>query len=251
MNTDDVFQKAASNFKHHLEDNPYPGRGLVLGCDPNGDFLLLYWIMGRSENSRNRVFTLFDEGLRTEAADPSRLEDPSLIIYNAVCRTHRGFLVTNGDHTDRIHQSLMQGGSFQDSLLTERHEPDSPNYTPRIVGLLDLSSTPPCAELGIIRRSVFSAKLSEHRVFHFPELKPGYGFGITTYQGDGNPLPAFDGPPMLMPLDDGAEQLSVRYWDALDPHNRVALAVMSISSDDAAPFWKICNSRNRVLENKD
>ena len=104
MNIDDVFQKAASNFKRHLVDNPYPGRGLVLGCDPNGAFLLLYWIMGRSEHSRNRVFTLSDGGPRTEAADPSRLEDPSLIIYNADCRTYRGFLVTNGDHTDRLGQ---------------------------------------------------------------------------------------------------------------------------------------------------
>ena len=146
MNIEELYHKADLNFQRHLKKNRYPGRGIVLGVDSGGAPVLLYWIMGRSGNSKNRVFILSEEGiLRTEAADNSLVEDPSLILYNAVKPLGNGFLVTNGDHTDRIAKIINDGGSLYQGLLAEKHEPDAPNFTPRIAGLLHQENSPKIA----------------------------------------------------------------------------------------------------------
>ena len=168
MNIDELAEKAEANFHKHLVENSYPGRGIVIGCDPEGNPVLIYWIMGRSSNSRNRLFNLKPEGgLKTEAADSSLLEDPSLIIYNAVLPSQQGFLVTNGDHTDRILAKMRNGKTFLEAMHDEKHEPDPPNFTPRIAGLMTLVSSELKIELALVCNSSFSSEISEVHYHHF------------------------------------------------------------------------------------
>ena len=249
MNIEDLSEEAELNFRKHLKENCYPGRGIVLGCDSGGNPVLIYWIMGRSVNSRNRIFTLTEEGvLRTEAADSSLLEDPSLIIYNAVLRFGQGYLVTNGDHTDRIAAIMKKGGSFHEALLEEKHEPDPPNFTPRIAGLISQDTSGIKMVLGLVCRSHFTSERSEVHVHHLPLMKPGFGFGITTYQHDGNPLPHFQGNPLILPIQGRNEEVTDRYWNALDSENRVSLAMLRAGSIPASPEWEIRNARNQPNE---
>ncbi|MFN2272572.1 MAG: IMP cyclohydrolase [Anaerolineae bacterium] len=225
----DALQVASQNFERHIRQNSYPGRGLVIGrSSAEGAWLQIYWIMGRSQHSRNRRFVVEGNSMRTEPVDVSLVKDPSLIIYNAMLELPGIYLVTNGDQTDTIVETLQAGGTFDDALGTREREPDAPNYTPRISGMLDFNKQPVEIALNILKGNVVDPELTDRFTFRFAEPPPGRGYCITTYQGDGKPLPPFTGDPLLMPCEGSAEEVLAAYWDALDADNRVSLAVKTI-----------------------
>ena len=227
-NTDLTMELAEINLKQHIVENVYPGRGIVLGRNDENSWIVIYWIMGRSSNSRNRVFTHESGILRTEAADPSLLEDPSLIIYNVMRDVDQRIVVTNGSHTDTICDGLAQGESFYTALYSEKHEPDAPNYTTRISGMIEQSAS--SMSLSRITKSDFSVEQSAHFYYHYNEIAPGFGYCVTTYMSDGNPLPAFEGEPLLLPLKGDAEQIANSYWQMLNPSNRISLFVRELKN---------------------
>jgi IMP cyclohydrolase len=225
----DAQQVSQANFKHHIRQNSYPGRGLVIGRSSVEDaWLQIYWIMGRSQHSRNRRFVVEGSSMRTEPVDVSLVKDPSLIIYNAMLELPGIYLVTNGDQTDTIVETLQARGTFDDALGTREREPDPPNYTPRISGMLDFNKQPVEIALSVLKGNVVDPELTDRFTFRPAEPPPGLGYCITTYQGDGNPLPPFAGDPLLMPCEGSAEEVLAAYWDALDVDNRVSLAVKTI-----------------------
>ncbi len=187
-----------------LRGNPYPGRGIVAGSGR-----VYYFIMGRSENSRNRVFEETEDGIRTRAFDESRVTDPSLIIYHPVRRTERGLIVTNGDQTDTIRDV----GDFRAALMTRSFEPDAPNWTPRISALLRRDGS---FELSILKRAPDGRCVREF--FAYEGCAAGEGRFLSTYRCDGDPLPSFEGEPLAVSLPEPEA-----VWDALDPDNKVAL----------------------------
>jgi len=212
-----------------LARNPYPGRGLVLGRAQADDaWLQVYWIMGRSSNSRNRIFVAEGTSLRTEPFDASRLEDPRLVIYEAMLEVDGVHIVSNGDQTRTVAEALRAGGSFEGALATREREPDAPHYTPRISGILDLRERAPRLALSLLRASPADAAETDRFTFRPALPPPGLGLGLTTYAGDGDPLPPFAGEPLWLPLPGEADEVLETYWQALDPDNRVALAVKRI-----------------------
>jgi hypothetical protein len=227
----DLRERAEANLERHLKRNPYPGRGLVIGRSAGDEsWLLVYWIMGRSASSRSRRFVADGAVLRTEPTDPDTLERPELTIYEAMWDLPSLHLVTNGDQTRTLRDVLARNGSFEDALAAREREPDAPHYTPRIVGLLDLRSAPRLA-LGILKASAADPEESDRFAYRPAPPPPGLGLGLTTYAGDGNPLPSFVGEPLWLPLETGAEATLERFWDALDPGNRVAIAVKAVSRE--------------------
>ncbi len=205
-----------------LLENSYPGRGLVLGVSPDGrQVVQLYWIMGRSENSQNRVFDSQGDRIFTEPANPARVKDPSLIIYNAMrSRAGRLFVVSNGSQTDDVTQEMED--NLLKALRNYQYEPDEPNFTPRITGTFILDSTKYRADIAILRRSPFGVAC-ERALYQYQEIEPGYGYCVTTYQGDGNPLPSFIGEPLLVPIFENVAETTTTYWNHLNPDNRVSL----------------------------
>ena len=230
---------SAKNLQERLARNPYPGRGIVIGRNEQGQWTQVYWIMGRSANSRNRLFACEENILRTQAADPSKVDDPSLIIYNAMRQTEGNFIVTNGAQTDAIYAGLQQGQSFAESLLDWKHEPDAPNFTPRISGAVNR----PAGEvwLSIIKVSPFDEEQSEHHFFRYADVQSGYGYAITTYQGDGDPLPSFEGSPYLLLLEGDAAQIAAHFWENLDEENKISLAVRQIDPQTGEERMEILN----------
>jgi IMP cyclohydrolase len=222
---------ASSDFERSIVHNRYPGRGLVIGRNGGGDWTLVYWIMGRSDNSRNRQFVVEAGVLRTRAFDASRVVDPSLIIYEAMLELPGVQLVSNGDQTRTIHDELSRGGSFESALERRAHEPDAPHYTPRISGMLDLRGSTPRVVLSILRRNPENPDHTDRSFSLLAVPAPGYGRGITTYAGDGNPLPSFTGEPLLLPFAGKGSAILERYWSALDAENRISLAVKTVSAD--------------------
>ena len=216
---------AKANF-NSLKANPYPGRGLVLGRDKSGKYLIqVYWIMGRSENSRNRVFSCEGGRVFTEPADPTKVKDPTLIIYNAMGELEGSFTVSNGDQTDTALTNLLGCTSLYEALVSREYEPDAPNYTPRITGHLTRNGQ---VELGIIKKSQVSARCD--RIFYsYGDVPSGFGYYLTTYSGDGNPLPSFEGAPLLLPINGGTPAtVGGIFWSMLNEANRVSLAVKFI-----------------------
>lgn len=188
-----------------LASNPYPGRGIVVGKD-----VVYYWIMGRSVNSRNRVFVPTDDGIRTQAHDPALLEDPSLIIYRPVRTMGKKLVVTNGDQTDTI----VDAGSFRDGCMAREFEPDAPNFTPRISAVVNEDDS---FEISILKHQANGRCLREF--FAYEGADEDVGYFISTYQGDGDPLPTFAGEPLEVVLP--ADPADV--WRALDADNKVSL----------------------------
>ena len=229
-----------------LKANPYPGRGLVVGLDESGRVLVeVYWIMGRSANSRNRVFEAEGAVVRTAAADPSKVQDPSLIIYNAMRELKGLYVVSNGDQTDTIVQGALAGATMSQALATRLYEPDKPNYTPRISAALSLREGPPLAELSLLKRSAFGMGC-DRQSFRYEAFAPALGWCIATYEGDGDPLPSFQGEPRLMPLAGPAQRIAETYWAALNADNRVALAVKMIDIASGASAVSIINQYQKV-----
>ena len=186
-----------------LKNNSYPGRGIVVGKNR-----AYYFIMGRSQNSRNRIFVETEDGIRTEAFDPSKMTDPSLIIYHPVRRTEQGLIVTNGDQTDTI----ANAGDFRKALMTRKYEPDGPNYTPRISAML--------YDDGSFEMSILKHKDGHclREFFCYEDCPQDKGYFISTYRGDGNPLPSFEGEPIEVDMPSPEE-----VWDALNADNKVSL----------------------------
>ena len=222
-----IKEDAAQNFSRHISENVYPGRGIVLGRNHENSWIVIYWIMGRSSNSRNRIFTQKKTILQTQAADWSIVEDPSLIIYNAMRDLGDFIVVSNGKHTDTICKELEGGKNFYTALRSEKHEPDPPNYTPRISGIINLEEG--SMSLSIIRKSDFSVEHSEYCLYSYPEIAPGYGYCLTTYMGDDNPLQSFKGDPLLLPLHGNLEKIASIYWQELNQDNRISLAVRELT----------------------
>jgi hypothetical protein len=225
----DLLDRAERSFERSIAGNPYPGRGLVMGRSADGaSWLQVYWIMGRSANSRNRVFIGDGSTLRTEPFDAAAVEDPSLILYDAMLELGRAYLVSNGDQTRTVFDALSRGESFERALATREREPDAPNYTPRITGLIDLRGAAPEFALAILKANAADPALTDRHCFRPAPPPPGLGLALTTYRGDGTPLPSFEGEPLWLPLAGAPEAVLARYWEALDAANRVALAVKQI-----------------------
>ncbi len=220
---------AMKNFDVHLRHNPYPGRGLVIGRSSRPDaWLMVYWIMGRSAQSRNRKFVASDGTLRTEPVDASLLTDPSLIIYDAMLELPDVYLVSNGDQTRSIYSEIQAGGSFDSALARREHEPDAPHYTPRISGMLDFRGGEPATTLSILKANPLDPQRTDRFTYRPVLPVAGFGVGLTTYNGDGSPLPSFQGDPLVLPLDGDGEEVLQAYWEALNAENRIALAVKQV-----------------------
>ncbi|HEY4032587.1 MAG TPA: IMP cyclohydrolase [Ktedonobacteraceae bacterium] len=226
---------ATENFETHLQNNPYPGRGLIVGRSSVEDaWLIVYWIMGRSASSRNRRFVAAGTTLKTEPIDTSHMEHPELLIYEAMLELPSIYLVSNGDQTRTIYDALQTGDTFDSALATREREPDAPHYTPRISAMLELQPYPSSLTLSILKANLADPSLTD-RVTYRPATPPqGFGFGLTTYRGDGNPLPSFSGDPLLLPLKGDAESVLDAYWSGLNAENRVSMAVKQIARDGAS-----------------
>ena len=215
-----------------LRANPYPGRGIVLGLDEDGaHWVQVYWVMGRSPNSRNRVLEVEGAEVATAPHDPSKVEDPSHIIYRAMSSFHGWHVVSNGDHTDSVVQHVAAGSTFETALEGCRHEPDAPNYTPRIAGLVRLNGEDTELKLAKIVRDPGDEEHSIHCFYRYAGFVNGFGACIHTYAGDGDPLPPFDCDPYAVPLAGNIDEIADAYWDVLDADNKVALAVKTIHCD--------------------
>ena len=207
-----------------LRGNSYPGRGIVLGR--SGDdrkAVIAYFIMGRSENSRNRIFVETPDGIRTQAHDPAKMQDPSLIIYHPVRVWDGKTIVTNGDQTDTVRDGYQAGKTFRESLQSREFEPDGPNYTPRISGVVYPDGA---YDLSILKSFYGDPACCCRYFFEYAAPRAGFGHFIHTYQGDGNPLPSFEGEPELVSIQAGdAKTLAQEIWDSLNADNKVSLLV--------------------------
>ena len=230
-----------------LESNSYPGRGIILGRSlDNEKAIISYFIMGRSENSRNRVFSRTDDGIRTEAHEPDKMTDPSLLIYHPVRRVEIDgdilHIVSNGDQTDTIKDYLLMGKTYNEALLTRTFEPDAPNYTPRISGLLFPSGS---YMLSILKTLGAPADSCQRSFFNYAGPEPGTAHFIHTYSGDGDPLPSFVGEPAWVKLPTGnPDDMANAIWDALDADNKVSLFVSEIDIASGKETSAIIKNKN-------
>ncbi len=212
-----------------LKGNSYPGRGIVIGKSKDGNYAVTaYFIMGRSENSRNRIFVEDGEGIRTQAYDPSKLSDPSLIIYAPVRVLGNKTIVTNGDQTDTIYELMDKQQTFEQSLRTREFEPDAPNYTPRISGIMHVGHGSYNYAMSILKSSNGNPKSCSRYTFAYENPLDGEGHFIHTYMGDGNPLPSFEGEPKLVGIDGNIDEFADKIWNSLNEDNKVSLFVRYI-----------------------
>ena len=212
-----------------LQENSYPGRGIILGKSPDGKkAVCAYFIMGRSENSRNRVFVTDKDGIRTQAFDPSKMEDPTLIIYSPVRVLGNKTIVTNGDQTDTIYELMDKQQTFEQALRTRKFEPDEPNYTPRISGIMHLDDGKYNFALSILKSDDGDAASTNRYTYAYENPKAGVGRFVHTYIGDGNPLPSFEGEPELVETLDDINDYTNLIWNSLNEDNKVSLFVRYI-----------------------
>ena len=212
-----------------LKNNEYPGRGIVIGRSADGKYAVTaYFIMGRSSNSRNRVFVTEGEGIRTEAFDPSKLEDPSLIIYAPVRVLGNDTIVTNGDQTDTIYEGMAVGKTFEQSLRSREFEPDGPNYTPRISGVMHVENGAYDFSMSILKSDDGDPVCCNRYTFTYDNPASGEGRFIHTYMHDGNPLPSFQGEPKKVELKGDIDSFTDMLWESLNPDNKVSLFVRYI-----------------------
>lgn len=230
------------SLEQELRSNAYPGRGIVIGRTPDGrKAVTAYFIMGRSENSRNRVFVEKDEGIRTQAFDPAKLTDPSLIIYAPVRVLGHDTIVTNGDQTDTIYDGLKQNKTFEQSLRTREFEPDAPNYTPRISGILHVEDGTFHYALSILKSCGGNPKSCQRFTYSYERPLAGQGHFIHTYRGDGNPLPSFEGEPKTVAVSNDMDEFSGMLWNSLNTENKVSLFVRYINISDGRFETRIFN----------
>lgn len=233
-----------------LCENSYPGRGIVLGRSADGEnAVAVYFIMGRSANSRNRVFTAHDGGIITEAADEAKVEDPSLIIYAPVRVLADRTIVTNGDQTDTIYDTMADGSSFSRALRTRTFEPDGPNFTPRISGYIKAGGGKMRMRMSILKSDDGNADSVERFFYEYPQPVAGEGRFLHTYQCDGNPIPSFVGEPVHVALSGSIDELTNAVWNALNPENKVSLFVRYIPLSGGQPETRIVNQYVKVPAN--
>lgn len=227
-----------------LSQNPYPGRGILMGHTPEGDqAVLAYFIMGRSVNSRNRVFAKKGDDFVIEPFDLSLIQDPSLILYQPIRQLGDKIVLTNGDQTDTIVTTLSQGGTFEGALRTREHEPDAPHFTPRISSIMNLADKGSYT-LSLLRAASVKGIGCDRLFFEYAK-KPGLGHLIHTYQHDGNPLPSFTGEPLLVSIPQDIISFAGELWKALHQKNRIALYVRSINLNDGVSKVCIFNTHKR------
>ena len=230
------------NIEQELKENSYPGRGIILGKTPDGTkAVAAYFIMGRSENSRNRIFVEDGEGIRTQAFDPSKLVDPSLIIYAPVRVLGNKTIVTNCDQTDTIYEGMDKQLTFEQSLRSREFEPDGPNYTPRISGIMHIENGKYNYAMSILKSSDGSPESCHRYTFAYENPKAGEGHFIHTYQCDGNPLPSFEGEPKRIQIPDDMEAFTTLLWNSLNEDNKVSLFVRYIDIQTGTYETKIVN----------
>lgn len=231
-----------------LRNNAYPGRGIVIGRTTDGRHAITaYFIMGRSENSRNRVFVEDGEGIRTEAYDPAKLEDPSLIIYAPVRVRGSDTIVTNGDQTDTIYDLMADGKSFEAALETRCFEPDAPNFTPRISGLMQVKDGAFSYKMSILKSDEGRGEGNIRNTFYYDNPAAGEGRFLHTYLGDGNPLPSFEGEPTRVELPETANDIDTftnAVWNALNEDNKVSLFVRYIDVQSGEYETRIVNKHS-------
>ena len=230
------------SLEKELKENSYPGRGIVIGRSADGKkAVTAYFIMGRSENSRNRVFVEDGEGIRTQAFDPSKLTDPSLIIYAPVRVLGNKTIVTNGDQTDTIYEVMDRQLTFEQALTSREFEPDAPNYTPRISGIMHVHDGSYNYAMSILKSNNGDPSSCNRYTFAYENPKAGEAHFIHTYQGDGNPLPSFEGEPVLVELSGTIDELTERIWNSLNDDNKVSLFVRYIKIEDGTWESRIIN----------
>ncbi len=230
------------SIEEELKNNSYPGRGIIVGRSADGTkAVTAYFIMGRSSNSRNRIFVEDGEGIRTQAFDPSKLEDPSLIIYAPVRVLGNKTIVTNGDQTDTIYEGLDRQMTFEQSLRSREFEPDGPNYTPRISAVMHVEGGKYNYAMSILKSNNGNPDSCNRFTFAYNDCPAGEGHFISTYLHDGNPLPSFEGEPKLMSIPDDMEAFANMLWESLNEDNKVSLFVRYIDIATGKYTSKIIN----------
>ena len=230
------------NLEQELKENAYPGRGIVIGESRDGKTAVTaYFIMGRSSNSRNRVFVEDGNGIRTQAFDPAKLEDPSLIIYAPVRVLGNKTIVTNGDQTDTIYEGMDKQLTFEQSLRSREFEPDAPNYTPRISGVLHIENGRYNYAMSILKSNNGNPDACNRYTFAYENPVAGEGHFIHTYMHDGNPLPSFEGEPKLISVPNRIEEFTDLLWNSLNEENKVSLFVRYIDIATGDIETKIVN----------
>ena len=237
-----------------LAGNTYPGRGIVLGVDETGEnAVIVYFIMGRSVNSRNRIFEETEEGIITKAHDESLMTDPHLIIYAPVRALPGGetTIVTNGDQTDTVYDFMKEGKTFEDALRTRTFEDDRPNWTPRISGVVTVKDGKASYKMSILKSDNGDENSVLRYFFDYCQPKAGEGRFIHTYVGDGNPIPSFEGEPEKVTLKGDIEQLALSTWENLNADNKVSLYVSFISLKDGSTDSIIINKHDQELDEEE
>lgn len=233
------------SLEQELKGNTYPGRGIVIGKTPDGTKAVsAYFIMGRSENSRNRVFVEDGEGIRTQAFDPAKLQDPSLIIYAPVRVLGNKTIVTNGDQTDTIYQGMDKQLTFEQSLRSREFEPDGPNYTPRISGIMHIENGKFNYAMSILKSNHGDPASCCRYTFAYENPLAGEGHFIHTYKSDGNPLPSFEGEPKLAGMMDEIDAFTKLLWESLNEENKVSLFVRYIEIASGRYETRIVNKNS-------
>lgn len=223
-----------------ITGNPYVGRGIVIGKSKDGkSAVIAYFIMGRSANSRNRIFAEEGDAVFTKPFDESKVEDPSLIIYAAIRKLGSSLIVTNGDQTDTIYDGLKNGVPFAESLKTREFEPDCPNYTPRISGILYLDGGF-CYEMSILKSADAEGSACNRYTFSYPSIA-GLGHFIHTYVTDGNPIPTFQGEPERVEIPDDIDEFTGKLWGALDEANKISLYVRYVDLETGKETNRLIN----------
>ena len=221
-----------------LRNNTYPGRGIIIGKSEDGEnMVIVYFIMGRSVNSRNRVFIEQECGIRTEAFDPAKLSDPSLVIYAPVRVIDGKTIVTNGDQTDTIYDFIKDGKTFEEALRTRTFEPDAPNFTPRVSGIVENGTY----KLSILKSNNGNPDSAQRFFYEYMEPVAGEGHFIHTYLHDGNPIPSFEGDPTPMELKGDIEAITKEVWESLNEENKVSLFVRTINLKSGEEQTRIIN----------
>lgn len=232
-----VALEASKNLKE-LQKNPYPGRGFIVGKFTDEHVVQVYWLMGRSENSRNRRLAHNGDIVRAEAADPSKVSNPSLIMYNVMREGLFTHVVSNGDQTDTITEGNGTD-NFEMAMRRREYEPDEPHYTARISSASSVFASGVCTRIGVLSRSALGR--CDRTTYLYDTLPTGYGFCMHTYAGDGNPLPTFRGPPFILPLNGDIHRVSKFYWNVLNKDNRVALVTKFIHIESGRSRVHIIN----------
>ena len=228
-----------------LSSTTYPGRGIVIGKSADEKYAVIaYFIMGRSENSRNRIFVTEGEGIRTQAYDPAKLEDPSLVIYAPVRVLGNKTIVTNGDQTDTIYELMDKQQTFEQSLRTRTFEPDGPNYTPRISGIVHMENGSFHYAMSILKSNQGNPAASNRFTFAYENPIAGEGHYIHTYMGDGNPLPSFEGEPTWVNIEGSIDEFAQTVWENLNEDNKVSLFVRYIEAATGKYETRIINKHS-------